>query len=150
MSTDTSVPARTAVPLRVSAATTWRTGLTVACLALVANLLVLVASRALGADFVVQQTPDAAAAEVTFVMVAVMTVAPVLLGTVLLLVLRRWGARAWRALAAVGLALGLLTVVMPFTVEATTGTQVGLALMHVVVGVVWFVLVRRAAAAASR
>lgn len=150
MSTDTSVPARSSAPLRVSAATTWRTGLTVAGIALVANLLVLVAARALGADFLVQQTPDAAATEVSFVMVAVMTVVPVLVATALLLVLRRWGARAWRTLAAVGLALGLLTVVMPFTVDATTGTQVGLALMHVVVGVVWFVLVRRAAAVASR
>ncbi|MFS0699098.1 DUF6069 family protein [Cellulomonas sp. 179-A 4D5 NHS] len=150
MSTDTSVPARSSAPLRVSAATTWRTGLTVAGIALVANLLVLVAARALGADFLVQQTPDAAATEVTFVMVAVMTVVPVLVATALLLVLRRRGARAWRTLAVVGLALGLLTVVMPFTVDATTGTQVGLALMHVVVGVVWFVLVRRAAAVASR
>lgn len=149
MSTDTSVPARPSTPLHVSAATTWRTGLLAAGTALVVNLLVLVVSRALGADFLVQQTPDATAAEVTVVMVAVMTVVPVLVATALLLVARRWGARAWRALAAVGLALGLLTVPMPFTVEATTGTQVGLALMHVVVGVVWFVLVRRAASAAS-
>ncbi|MGW6132443.1 DUF6069 family protein [Cellulomonas sp. NPDC055163] len=150
MSTVTPVPARTSAPLRVTAATTWRTGLTVAGVAVVVNLLVLVVSRAVGADFLVQQTPDAPATEVTFVMVGVMTVVPVLLATALLLLLRRWGARAWRALAAVGLALGLLTVVMPFTVDAATGTQVGLALMHVVAGVVWFVLVRRAAAAASR
>ncbi|WP_258725810.1 DUF6069 family protein [Cellulomonas sp. NS3] len=150
MSTDTSAPARPAAPLRVSAATTWRTGLVAAGVALVANLLVLVVSRALGADHLVRQTPDAAASEVTFVMVVVMTVVPLLVATALLLPLRRWGARAWRTLAAVGLALGLLTVPMPFAVDATTGTQVGLALMHVVVGVVWFVLVRRAASAASR
>ncbi|MBB2922289.1 DUF6069 family protein [Cellulomonas cellasea] len=150
MSTETSVTARTSAPLHVSAAATWRTGLVAAGIAGLANLVVLAVAGALGADLLVRQTPDAAATEVTFGMVAVMSVAPIVLATVVLLVLRRWGARAWRALAAVGLALGLLTVPMPFTVDATTGTQVALATMHVVAGVVWFVLVRRAASDATR
>lgn len=150
MSTDMSVPARTSAPLAAGAATTWRTGLVAAGIAGLANVVVLVSAGALGADLLVRQTPDAAATEVSIGMVAVMSVAPVVLATVVLLVLRRWGARAWRVLAAVGLALGLLTVPMPFTADATTGTQVALALMHVITGVVWFVLVRRAAEAASR
>ncbi|GEA86558.1 DUF6069 family protein [Cellulomonas cellasea] len=150
MSTDTSVTTRPSAPLQVSAATTWRTGLVAAGIAGLANLVVLAVAGALGADLLVRQTPDAAANEVTFGMVAVMSVAPIVLATVVLLVLRRWGAWAWRALAAVGLALGLLTVPMPFAVDATTGTQVALATMHVVAGVVWFVLVRRAASDATR
>ena len=55
------------------------------------------------------------------------------------------GARAWHLLAAVGLAIAVVTVPAPFTVLTQTGTQVSLACMHLTAGTAWLLLVRRAA-----
>lgn len=77
------------------------------------------------------------------VIVALGTVIPLALGTAALALATRWGSRGWVAVAWLGLAVGLLTTVSPFTVVASTSTSVTLAAMHVVAGVVWFALVRR-------
>ena len=62
---------------------------------------------------------------------------PLLIGTALLIVVRRRGARAWLLLAAVGLALGLITIVMPVSATATVATTMTLATMHLITGLVW-------------
>ena len=145
MSVDARVTPTTGL-VRPSAASTWRTGAASAAAALAGNAVLLVVARAAGADLLVRRALGEPAQGVGLGAVAVMTLAPVLLATLVLLLVRRWGARAWRALAVVGLVVALVTVPAPFTVLADTSTRVALALMHVVAGVAWFVVVRRAAA----
>ena len=120
--------------------------------ALVGNGLALLVGTLAGADMEVLQPGASEPVEVGIAMVATMTVGPLLLGTIALLVAARWGARAWpkvwQALAWLGLAIGILTVFMPFTVEAGTDTRLTLASMHVTTGVVWFVALRRTPAGA--
>jgi len=127
----------------------WRTGLASVGVALSANLVVLGLARLAGADMVVQPTQQAAAITIGVGAVAATVATPMLVATFLLLVVRRWGARAWRALATTGLVIGVVTVPAPFTVVAEGGTQAALASMHVITGLVWFVVVRRAAARAE-
>lgn len=127
------------------AAWTWRTGLTSGAAALAANAVVFAVARAAGADMLVRREVSEPAMAVGLGTVAVMTLAPMLAATLLLLAVRRWGPRSWRALAVIGLVVALVTVPAPFTVLAGTSTQVALALMHVVAGVAWFAVVRRAA-----
>jgi hypothetical protein len=55
------------------------------------------------------------------------------------------GARAWQLLAAAGLAFGLITIVTPVLATATVATTMILATIHVITGLVWFILVWRAA-----
>ncbi|ANS79707.1 hypothetical protein SGUI_2311 [Serinicoccus hydrothermalis] len=131
-----SAPAQAPTRLRSRVAT-------VAGVSLVLNLLVWGLARLVGADFDVTR-PGAGPMTVGPVMVAVMTVIPVALGGALTWFLGRTRPRAVTALAWVGLAIGLLTVPMPFTVEASATTQTALAAMHVVTGVVWWILLRRA------
>ncbi|SDI09105.1 hypothetical protein SAMN05192558_101670 [Actinokineospora alba] len=107
------------------------------------NLLALVIGRLAGADMSVLQPGATEAIEIGVVIVALGTVVPFALGTATLALTTRWGRRGWTAVAWLGLAVGLLTTVSPFTVEASTSTSATLAAMHVVSGVVWFVLVRR-------
>ena len=45
----------------------------------------------------------------------------------------------------VGLALGLITIVMPVSANATVATTMTLATMHLITGLVWFIVVWRAA-----
>lgn len=124
-------------------------GARAALIALVGAFVVLAAGRLLGADLTVTQPGAASSSVVGPGMVAVMVVAPVALGTLALLVAQRWGTRGWNALAWLGLAIGVASVSMPLTVEAGAGTKATLALMHVVVGVVWFTTLRRTVARAD-
>jgi len=70
---------------------------------------------------------------------------PLLIATALLIAARRRVARAWQLLAAAGLAFGLITIVMPVLATATVATTMTLATRHVITGLVWFILVWRAA-----
>ena len=131
-------------PASPAARDTWRTGLTSAAAALAGNAAVLVAARSAGADMVVRREVTEPAMAIGIGTVAMMTLGPILVGTLVLLRARRWGARAWRTLAVVGLVVGVVTAPAPFTVLAGTSTQVGLAVMHLVTGLVWFAVVRHA------
>ncbi|MBC6446180.1 DUF6069 family protein [Actinokineospora xionganensis] len=111
--------------------------------AVVGNLLVLVVGRLAGADLRVLQPGATEVLELGAGLVALMTVLPVAFGTAALAVATRRGRQGWSAVGWLGLAIGLLTIVSPFTVEASTSTAVTLAGMHAVTGVVWFALVRR-------
>lgn len=130
----------------VGAATAWRTGFTAAGIALAASLVVLLVARLSGADMVARPPQTDATTTIGVLSVAVVTVVATLVGSLLLVLLRRrGGARAWLALAWIGLAVGVLTTPAPLTVDATAGTRVALACMHVLTGLVWLVVVRRAA-----
>jgi Family of unknown function (DUF6069) len=110
-----------------------------------ANLAVLGVARLEGANMVIQTSVSRPAVHISIVLVIVTTLFPVLIGTLALIPARRWGSRGWRALAAAGLALGVLSVVLPLAMEAGPGTRLALASMHVIAGLTWFLIVRRAA-----
>jgi hypothetical protein len=130
-----------ALPARLA----WRTGALSAGIAIVINLIVLGLGRVAGADMNVQPPGSPAPMTIGVLQVVATVLVPLLVATVLLIAVRGRGARAWRLLAAVGLAIGLITVAMPVLATATAATTIVLATMHVVTGLVWFVLVWRAA-----
>ncbi|GMA41958.1 DUF6069 family protein [Mobilicoccus caccae] len=110
--------------------------------AVVVNLTVHALGRAAGADFTVR-TPSADQPQVVgWVSVLVMSIVPVLIGSLLLWATRR-SPRAWVVLAWVGLVVGVLSVGMPVLATATTGTKLALATMHLLPAVTWWVCVRR-------
>jgi hypothetical protein len=114
-----------------------------AAVALVLNLADRLVAGALGADF--QVTISGTTQTVGAVMVTTMTLVPMLLGAVALVVASRWGRRGWDAVGWLGLALGVVSAVLPLTADADAGTRVALALMHLVAGVTWLVAVRAVA-----
>lgn len=124
----------------------WRTALAAAVVIATANLVVLGVGHLSGADMRVAQTPAAAPTQVGIGPVLLMSVAPAILGGLVLWLAARRGVRAWRTVGWLGLTLGVLTIAMPFSVQASTGTSMTLAGMHLVAGLVWFTAVRRAAA----
>lgn len=123
-----------------------RVGAASASGALAANLATLGIAKLAGADMLVRQDADQPAMQVGIILVVLTTLLPLLPATLLLIPARRWGARGWRALAAAGLAIGVLSVVMPLAMQAGPGTQLALASMHVITGVAWFVVVSWACA----
>ena len=139
-STTAAAPARTTT----RPADVLRLGALAAIIAVLADLTVLLAGRLGGADMVVTQ-PGGASQTVGVAPVVLASLIGIVLGTVLLLVLRDRGRRAWTVVAVVGLVLGLATVPAPFSMTAGTGTQLTLAAMHVVTAIVWFLVVRRGA-----
>lgn len=145
MSATAPHPSRTP-PVSATTGRTLRTGMTSLAVALAANLVILAVARLLGADMTVHRPGAGSPMTIGIGPVTVATVLPVLIATLLLLPLRRRVARAWRPMAYAGLVVGLLSVVLPFTVVAEGDTRTSLAAMHVVTGLVWFVVVGRAAA----
>jgi hypothetical protein len=145
MSTDhlTSPVQGTGAP---SAGRTWRVGATATGIAVAVNLVVLAVARLAGEEMTVRFDDAATPMTIGVLLVASTTLVPLALPTLVLLALRRRSARAWRGLAVTGLVVGLVTVPLPLTVLAAGGTQATLAAMHVITGVAWFVVVRRAAA----
>jgi hypothetical protein len=129
----------------LSTALAWRTSAWTAGIAIVLNLIVLSVGRVAGADMNVQPPGSAAPMIIGVVPVVATVLVPLLIGTALLIGVRRRGTRAWLLLAAVGLAFGLITIVMPVLATATVATTMTLATMHVITGLVWFILVWRAA-----
>jgi hypothetical protein len=140
-----SVVAHTLPTTSPSVAGAARAGATSAGVAIAADLAVLGVATLAGADMVVRQSASQAAMRISGPVVAVTVLVPVFAGTLLLIAARRWGARGWRAVAAAGLALGVVSIVMPLAMEAAPGTRLALASMHVISGVSWFLVVRRAA-----
>lgn len=126
----------------------WRVGGLAVAAALVGNLIALAVASVADADMMVQPTGAGAPMEINAGLVVATTALTLLAATVLLVLLRHRGTPTWRLLAAIGLGLGVLTIAMPLTVTATTGTRVALASMHLLTGLVWFVLVRHATASA--
>ena len=124
----------------------WRTAFVAATTISVANVVVLGVGQLSGADMRVAQTAGAAATQVGVGMVLLMSVGPTIPGGLALWLAARRSARAWRGVGWAGLALGVLTVPLPYTVQASSDTSLTLAVMHLVGGLVWFGAVRRAGA----
>ncbi|OYO22098.1 hypothetical protein CGZ93_09345 [Enemella dayhoffiae] len=120
-----------------------RAVLPAAGIALVANLIVYAAARALGVDLLVQPPTATTPEQVTAIPVAVMSVVPMLLALLLALAVRRWAPRSWLVLAWLGLAVGVVS--MPVFAQATPATKVALSLMHLITGALWWLRVRAAA-----
>lgn len=130
------------VPVTATTSSALRVGASVAVISAIANVAIWSAATLGGVPFDV--TPAGASTQhVNVATVVLMTLGPLVLGAFALAVTRR-SAKAWRFLAWVGLAIGVLTVVMPFSTTATDGTHYALAAMHLVVGATWFALVSRA------
>ena len=118
--------------------------------AAVLNLVVLAVLAATGADLSVTMAGGPGALTIDAVAVIAATVAPLLLaGLVATAIVRRVPSlRRWAAWA--GLALALVSVIAPLTLQADAATRAGLAVMHVVAGVAWFVALTAPARAAGR
>lgn len=130
----------------LTAASAWRTAAVSMLLALAVNLFLLGAATVGDAEMRVRPGGASEAITVGPVSVTATTFLPLLLAAVLLVLARGRGPRAWQVLAALGLAIGVLTVLLPVTATASPGTKVVLSLMHVATGLIWFLVVRRAAA----
>lgn len=139
------------IPLDDEATTTqaspWRAGLRIAVVAIVADLLLYLVARLAGADFTLATGSRAIA--VGPLLVVVNVVGATLLGTLLLASVGRRGARAWRVLARVGLAFGVLSMLAPLTATGSTGGRLALAAMHLATGVVWYLVVTRSVRAVA-
>jgi hypothetical protein len=118
-----------------------------AAVALTMNLIVLVIGSAAGADMLVQPPGADDATTVGPVSVILTTIVPIALATGLLVAMRNRAPAAWRALAATGLAVGVLSIVLPLLATASGSTKITLVAMHLITGGVWFVVVRRLAGA---
>ncbi|MBR7742520.1 hypothetical protein KC207_04360 [Phycicoccus sp. BSK3Z-2] len=113
-----------------------------AVVALVANIVLQTIARIAGVETVVVP-PGAAAVTVAPVSVVTMTVVPLVVGGAVLLVASRISAAAVTALPWIGVVLGVGTALMPLSMGGDLAGRLVLAAMHVVVGVAWFVSVRR-------
>jgi hypothetical protein len=133
---------------RIPPAAALRPGLVALVTAIVVNVVIVVVGRAVGADLEVTQ--GGRTTEVGIPAVMTMTVGPLVVGTVALAVAGRWGAHAWHLLAWAGLAIGVLTAALPLLSDASTPTRLTLAIMHVAVGLAFFLAVRSALPAEAR
>lgn len=124
-------------------ASVWRAGMLTAVLAVVLALVVLGVALLSGADMNVQPSGGRQSMPVGVVPVVFTVLLAVALGTALLAVLGRRGAKWWRTLAVAGLVSGVVSVVIPLTATADIGTKLALAAMHVVAGAVWYVVLTR-------
>ena len=126
-----AIPARRAVSLR---ALLISVGVAVAL-----NLAVLAVLAATGADLDVVVPGGPGAITIDAIAVVVSTAVPLLLaGLIAYAITRRFPAlRRWAAWG--GLVLALASLVAPFSLDADAATRAGLAVMHVVAGIAWFV-----------
>ncbi len=115
---------------------------TVAATSVIGNAIVWAIGRGAGADFHVAR-PGQSAMTVNLPMVIGTTLLPVVIGGLLLWWAARRTARGPRVLAWLGLAVGIVTVGAPFSMEALNSTRMSLAAMHILTGLVWWLAVRR-------
>lgn len=111
----------------------WQASTVGAMAATVANLMILFIGQAAGASFVL---PDGANVhEVGTAGVIIATAPPLVLGIVLAALLAHWWPWVIRVAQVIGGGFALLTVAGPVLADTDGGTQLALALMHVVVAV---------------
>lgn len=110
--------------------------------ALILNLIPWGMGRIVGVDFVVAPPGDGTMV-VGPISIGVMTLLPVAVGGVLTALAARRRPRVVSALAWIGLAIGIITLPMPYAVQASSGTHLVLASMHLITGLVWWATLRR-------
>ena len=110
-----------------------RDGIATIGFAVAANLLVwIVGGLLLGEGIQVVEPGAAAASTLGAAPVLVASILPTVAGLLFVSVMTRFG---WSRLAAgVVVAAALVSLVLPFTLEVATGSQIALAVMHLVVG----------------
>jgi uncharacterized membrane protein len=111
--------------------------------AAVVTTAVFLAARAAGADFTITD-PGEGKVPHTFVAAEIATVTVVfgLLGWLTLAALERWSRRAHRIWVTLALVVVLLSLVPIWIERATTETRLGLAVVHIVVGLALLPLLR--------
>lgn len=124
-----------------------RPALTVAALALPVNLVVWLGGWAANVDF--RLTMNSYTVTITPIHVLLTTLIGLALGAAAASLVRRWGPVAWRTLAIVGAAVGVLSASTPIQADSDPTTAAALATMHVLTGLIWLVALWRAAAAAQ-
>lgn len=120
-----------------------RFGLIAAFASLFANLLVYAIATRSGAGLGVHSGG-------TFVVlspavIGVMSVVPVLLGAALTMMVGRKSTGAVGVMALVGLGIGVVTTVLPLTMGLGAAAKGSLALMHVLTGTIWWIVIGGAA-----
>ncbi|KGN32899.1 hypothetical protein N802_16050 [Knoellia sinensis KCTC 19936] len=115
--------------------------LATAGIAAIVNLIVYAVARVAGAEFSVLTPMGSEPQAVGALSVAFMSVVAGLLGAALLRGTKRWAPTSWKAIAALGLIVGIVT--MPLFAEASAGTKVALSAMHLISGATFFVSTRR-------
>ena len=117
-----------------------RRGAALALAALVLNLVVLVAGRALGASFTVPVADASAPRPIAVTAVVLATVLSLALGLgVAALASARFGSRAVRVLQIVGGVLAVLSVISPLVADVDPTTKIALTLMHLVTGAAYVI-----------
>lgn len=128
-------------PVRSGRASALRDAGSAAGITLLVNLLLWAGARAAGVDFVAESS--GASLTIGPAPIAVMTLSPILIGGLALAAAAGRLSRGRDLLAWAGLGVGIITLPMPFTVVATTGTRAALAAMHLITGVTWWFVIRR-------
>lgn len=106
------------------------------CIAIVLNLVIFAIGSAAGATWLANgQT-------VSWVLVIIATVVPMVIGALITWLLSRGWAKAITVMAWVGLAFAVVTVPAPLLASTNRPTGVALAGMHVVTGIAWFIALR--------
>ncbi|MGH3932009.1 MAG: DUF6069 family protein [Pseudonocardiaceae bacterium] len=128
-----SAQLRTTEDKRVQGLNWWQAIAVGAVAATAVNLVILFIGRAAGASFVLADGANLHEVATTGVILA--TVPPLVVGTVVAALLARWWLGVIRLAQVIGGGLALLTVAGPVTADTDGGTQLALALMHVVLAV---------------
>jgi hypothetical protein len=105
-------------------------------IAIVLNLVVYAIGASAGATWIANDQ------SVSWFLVIIATAAAMVIGGVITALLARWRRGAIRAMAWIGLAIGVVTVPAPILGAGDTATGIGLASMHVLTAVVWFFAIR--------
>lgn len=120
----------------------WRTGVVVFAIAATVDLVILGVVRLAGADMTATpsggQTMTIGIGAILLALLVTITI-----GTVVLAFVARTHESRWRLMATVGLVIGVVSIAAPLTAEATIGTKVALASMHVTPALIWFAALRR-------
>lgn len=116
-----------------------RSGLIAAFAALFANLLVYAIATRSGAGLGVHS--GGAFVVLSPAVIGVMSVVPVLLGAALTMMVGRRSSGAVAVLGLVGLGIGVVTTVLPLIMGLGAAAKASLALMHMLTGLIWWIVI---------
>lgn len=120
----------------------WRRGLGAAGVAAIVNTGIYLAGRAAEVPFLVRFAPDGPSQEVSLGQVVFSSVLPLAIGSALAVLLIRWG-RGLTGLQVFGGLISVLSAGAPLSAGTGTDTQLILASMHFVAGLVFILTLQR-------